>query len=105
MPLRFSLLLALLTLAAASLVPACSNQSEGQACNTDNGDVDCEEGLICVSKTKLLGNSDICCPVEGGDLPACVPGSLTGGAGGAGGTGGTGGTGGAGGAGGTGGGL
>lgn len=111
MSLRSFLPFALVALAAASLAPACSNQGLGQACNIENNSADCEDGLVCVSKTELLGTSDICCPAEGSDVPSCTPGGLTGGAttgtatgtGGAGGTGGTGGMAGAGGTGGTGG--
>lgn len=109
---RYFLPLTLLGLAVALNLPACSNQSEGQVCNIENGNEDCEEGLTCISKTQLLGTSDICCPATGSTHPACIPDTATGGvsssssassSSGAGGTGGTGGAGGSGGAGGQGG--
>jgi hypothetical protein len=90
----------LVVLATALGSAACANQGLGQACNIDNASADCEEGLVCVSRTELLGLSDICCPLTGSTDPACTPGALTGGVGGAGGAGGGGGAGGAGGAGG-----
>lgn len=93
----------LVALAAGLAFAACSNQGVGQACSIDNNSTDCEDGLVCVSKTELLGNADICCPPTGSDDPACTPGALTGGVGGGGGAGGEGGAGGAGGAGGQGG--
>jgi hypothetical protein len=105
--LRLPLLSALIALGAALTVVACSNQGIGQQCNVDNGNVDCDDGLICTSRSQLLGLADICCPATGSNHPACVPGGLssgqgggsassTGGVGGAGGTGGASGSGGAG---------
>jgi hypothetical protein len=87
-------------------MPACSNEAEGQACSVDNVNADCEDGLVCVSKSELNTQADICCKPSGSTNPACIPGNLgsssssssgEGGAGGAGGTGGTGGMGGTGG--------
>ena len=52
---------------AASL--ACSNQGEGEFCNPNNGNNDCQGGLTCVPAPGLsdtLTNRDRCCPV----LPA-----------------------------------
>jgi hypothetical protein len=83
---------------------ACSSQSEGQRCNVDNGNDDCESGLECKSSRELGGNADICCPISGpSESPECIPGGGTtaastsvstasgmGGMGGAGGTGGMG---------------
>ncbi len=103
--------------AAPTTIAACSNQAEGQACSVDNVNADCEEGLVCVSKTELDTLVDICCKPTGSTNPACIPGTLgsgstgsggagnggEGGQGGAGGAGGAGGVGGAGGAGGSGG--
>ena len=95
---------------AMALMPGCSNQVEGQSCSVDNVNADCEDGLVCVSKTELNTQVDICCKPSGSTNPACIPGNLgssssssssAGGGGGAGGVGGSGGTAGAGGAGGT----
>jgi len=91
--------------AAFAVFAGCSNQAEGQACNVDNIDADCEEGLVCRSKTELDTLVDICCKPKDSDNPACIPGTLAGsssssssssgaGGGGAGGGGGTGGGGG-----------
>lgn len=43
-------------------VYACSNQGEGDRCDTRNGDEDCLSGLICTSKGTLGTDSDRCCP-------------------------------------------
>jgi len=81
-------------LSVLSAVEGCSNQAIGQVCNVENGNADCEDGLVCRSKTELLGAADICCPSTITDNPACIPGGLTGGAATGTGTGGEGGTGG-----------
>lgn len=57
-------------LAAAPIVAACSDQGEGERCDTraDNGgNDDCQSpGLVCVTASQLNGNpnSDRCCPVD-----------------------------------------
>ncbi len=101
---------------ATALMPGCSNQIEGQSCSVDNVNADCEDGLVCVPKTELNTQADICCKPSGSTNPACIPGNLgssssssssgsggEGGAGGSAGAGGKGGTGGVGGVGGAGG--
>jgi hypothetical protein len=82
-------------------VTGCSNQSEGQACSVDNVNADCEDGLVCVTRTELNTQVDICCKPTGSTNPACIPGNLgssssssSSGAGGGGGAGGAGGSGG-----------
>jgi hypothetical protein len=51
---------------AGVLSGGCSRQAEGERCDlAANGDDDCEEGLICVSK---VGNVDRCCPPEGAPI-------------------------------------
>jgi len=74
-------------LAAASIViasfafPACSNQAEGERCDVNNNDDDCQEGLICTSSRELGGSADYCCPPGQGtsELPECtLGGGLTG---------------------------
>ena len=61
---------------ATALMPGCSNQAEGQACSIDNVNADCEDGLVCVSKTELDTQVDICCKPSGSTNPACIPGNL-----------------------------
>lgn len=38
-------------------VGACSNQAEGDRCDSQNGNDDCEDGLVCTP------GKNICCPV------------------------------------------
>ncbi len=66
-------------MAVFALVPfACSNQAEGQRCNVDNGNDDCESGLVCTSSRELGGNADICCPASGQSTsPECTKGGGT----------------------------
>jgi hypothetical protein len=45
---------------------ACSNQGEGQFCDTANGNSDCQDGLQCVAAPGLpsgLVNTNRCCPI------------------------------------------
>jgi hypothetical protein len=72
---RFALLVAV-TLAAPALTVACSNQAEGERCDRNNEDEDCQEGLICKSSQELGGSADICCPKEEGasEIAACIRG-------------------------------
>ena len=61
------LLFAFVTSLTASL--ACSNQGEGEFCDSNNGNNDCQGGLECVPAPGLSGtltNRDRCCPI----LPA-----------------------------------
>lgn len=46
--------------------PGCSQQAEGERCDrTKNGDLDCDDGLICVASGQLLDKTaDRCCPVN-----------------------------------------
>ncbi len=68
--------LSLVVLASAPF--ACSSQGEGQRCNVDNGNDDCEEGLVCTSSRELGGNADICCPASGtSNSPDCTKGGTT----------------------------
>jgi hypothetical protein len=73
-------LLACLVLAST----ACSNGGEGDRCEFDNGNDDCQDGLICIPASSRAGapyvvnpayaNSDRCCPPNQRDAthPACV---------------------------------
>lgn len=96
---RANLVFALLY--AASAVPlGCADQPEGARCDTNNGDSDCESGLICTPASKLVSGSKVtvqgaakstlgfCCPASGAVDPACFLNSSTPGAGGSAGTGG-----------------
>jgi hypothetical protein len=65
---------------------ACSNQSEGDRCDFDNGNDDCGNGLVCVPKANQTGrssngvvnppfnNADRCCPLDRNTAthPACT---------------------------------
>lgn len=49
-------------LSTALLMPACSQQGEGERCEIINGDTDCDDGLKCVSKNDLAEDAtDRCC--------------------------------------------
>ena len=76
-----SLLGGLVTLAA------CSNQAEGDRCQAENGDTDCQSGLVCLAAgstkpfnggvgvvNKPYDDSDRCCPYDRSTArhPACV---------------------------------
>lgn len=70
-PVRLGAAMAVLALGLVVLVgqASCSNQSEGQRCNTlgDNGgNDDCQDGLVCKPKAQLNGaQDDLCCPLTG----------------------------------------
>jgi hypothetical protein len=66
---RAPALLAFAFAAALTAAVACSNQGEGEFCDTNNGSNDCQDGLACVPAPGLsatLTNRDRCCPI----LPA-----------------------------------
>jgi len=44
--------------ASAIFMGACSNQSQGDRCDTQNGNDDCQDGLVCVS------GKNVCCPQD-----------------------------------------
>jgi len=66
---------------------ACSNQGEGDRCQAENGNDDCQTGLVCLAATQKsfnggvglvnppYNNSDRCCPYERATAthPACQP--------------------------------
>src|SRR4051812_9040304 len=57
---------------AAVVGPAgCSNQGEGQPCDTNNGSDDCDTGLVCTSKAQLNRNTDLCCPLGPATVASC----------------------------------
>lgn len=63
--------------ALALSLMACSNQAEGERCDLDNGDLDCESDLVCRSLQSLGGGEGaICCPEGTPTVAACSVGSL-----------------------------
>lgn len=74
--------------------PGCSQQGEGQRCDsTKNGNADCDDGLVCIKKAALKeGITDLCCHEDAANDSAsrCTRGvPNTNGSGGKGGSGGT----------------
>jgi hypothetical protein len=64
---RFAWLLLGLVPAVFFAVPACSNQAEGERCETrseNGGNDDCQDGLICWKASDLGTNADLCCPPD-----------------------------------------
>jgi hypothetical protein len=67
---RFAFALAIAgMLSGAVAVVACSNQGEGDRCDsagtgTPPGTDDCKDGLVCTPKAELSGNADLCCPAD-----------------------------------------
>jgi hypothetical protein len=59
-----SLLLVVPWLLAIETLGACSNQSEGDVCDPQNGDSDCRDGLSCKSAPGLTNNQYRCCPSD-----------------------------------------
>ena len=57
-----------LAIVALALAVACSEQDEGERCDTKSGNDDCEGGLVCVSHEDLLrgreDETDRCCPPD-----------------------------------------
>ncbi|CAN5326195.1 hypothetical protein BH09MYX1_BH09MYX1_41400 [soil metagenome] len=66
------LLLAFVSVGAlAAVVVSCTGQSEGQRCQVQNNDDDCQSGLICTAAAQITipgtgkaSNADICCPLD-----------------------------------------
>jgi hypothetical protein len=61
----------------ASGAGGCSQQTEGERCDAQNGDTDdCETGLVCTACDRLRTlDVDRCCPPEGSEYsdPRCAP--------------------------------
>ncbi len=52
---------------------ACSNQAEGERCDTLNGNDDCASGLVCYPQAQLKDTiSDRCCPADRAKATAAV---------------------------------
>ena len=60
---------------SAIFMGACSNQAEGDRCDTQNGNDDCQDGLVCEP------GKNICCPQDPATAtePACQAPSTAGG--------------------------
>jgi len=62
-------LLRLFSLSCLALLAACSKQGEGERCDLNSGNLDCETGLVCRSADQLsiTGTRGValCCPQDG----------------------------------------
>jgi hypothetical protein len=76
-PMRAPALLALAAVATLFVALACSNQGEGEVCDINNGNNDCQSNLVCARapgvNEQSTPNVFRCCPPEGqpGTVPAC----------------------------------
>jgi hypothetical protein len=78
--LRSIVILSFASLAALLSAPGCSQQGEGERCDSaKNGDDDCDSGLTCVSANELLSpETDRCCPADGQESDSrCTRGAPT----------------------------
>lgn len=53
---------------------ACSKQGEGERCDINNGDLDCDTGLICVGEEQISITGTgvaLCCPITDPTVDAC----------------------------------
>jgi len=78
--------LVLSLLGGLGALAACSNQAEGERCQAENGNTDCQSGLVCLAAGQKPFNggigvvndpyrdSDRCCPYDRSTArhPACV---------------------------------
>lgn len=57
--------------ACIALLYACSEQGEGERCETSSND--CKSGLVCTSAALLQTTYDLCCPADRGSssVTAC----------------------------------
>ncbi len=57
---------ALLLCAALAAATACSKQGEGERCDANSGNLDCENGLVCrtADQLNIVGTGALCCPVD-----------------------------------------
>ncbi len=62
--------------ALAVVVSACSNEGEGEPCSQQNGNNDCNDGLVCVPPVnpRATNAPSVCCPAPPaqGTQPACI---------------------------------
>ena len=66
-----------LTFGGWLVLSACSNNGEGERCQVNNNDDDCEQGLVCLAASQVNPNynsSDRCCPLDRSTAthPACT---------------------------------
>jgi hypothetical protein len=59
----------ILVILCSALAVACSKQAEGERCDTNNGSLDCDDGLICRSEAEgqlaIRGRGiALCCPPD-----------------------------------------
>ena len=59
----------LFILSCLALLAACSKQGEGERCDLNSGNLDCETGLVCRSADQLSISGTrgvaLCCPQDG----------------------------------------
>ena len=61
-------------LLALLLGSGCSKQGEGERCDINNGDIDCDTGLICVGQDQISITGTgvaLCCPLTDPTVDAC----------------------------------
>ncbi len=54
-----------IALSLVAAAPGCSRQAEGDRCDSQNGNADCEDGRVCRTAGSLNAPSDVCCPATG----------------------------------------
>ena len=62
-------LLRLFTVSCLALLAACSKQGEGERCDLNSGNLDCDTGLVCrpADQLSISGTRGValCCPQDG----------------------------------------
>jgi len=61
-------------LLGCSLLLSCSKQAEGERCDINNGNLDCENGLVCVGEDEISVTGTgfaLCCPLTEPTADAC----------------------------------
>jgi hypothetical protein len=66
-----------LTIGGWLVLSACSNNGEGERCQFNNNNDDCQDGLLCLASSQVnpsYNNSDRCCPADRTKAthPACT---------------------------------
>ena len=62
-----------------ALAPSCTTHGEGGRCDPNNGNADCDNGLICINGDDIIlpeggySQAAICCPTDRSDL---MPGDI-----------------------------
>lgn len=71
----------LLSILCVALLAACAKQGEGERCDLNSGNFDCDTGLVCRSAEQLSISGSrgvaLCCPPDGvePDVNACRAGA------------------------------